>query len=74
MQLMINKSLIISSSCKDLRNVGYSVNFFQLEIFALDKKTNEMKRTFRSSWVTNLALSKSNISRITAAARARLQN
>jgi len=55
-----------------LESAGKSyVNFFELEIFATDKKTKERKRTFRSSWVTSLPLNETNIQKMTAAARAR---
>ena len=47
------------------------VNYFELEIHALDKKTGRLKKTFRSSWVTDLELSEEYIAWITRAARAR---
>lgn len=51
-----------------LETLGKSyVNFLELKILAPDKLTC----TYRSSWVTNLTLSESNIERIASAARAR---
>ena len=55
-----------------LESAGKSyVNFFELKIFAPDEKTNELKCTYRSSWVTNLTLAEANIEKMTAAARTR---
>jgi len=53
------------------RRDAYSVNFFQLEIRTPDKETGELKKTFRSSWVTDFTLSENNVERLTKAARSR---
>lgn len=50
---------------------AYDVNFLQLEIYRTNKDTGEKKRTFRCSWVTNLALCQNNVARIAEAGRCR---
>ena len=52
------------------REDSFSVNYLQLEIFKHDKN-GENKRSYRSSWVTNIELSHDNIILMVKAARCR---
>ena len=55
-----------------LESVGKSyVNFFELEILVPNKETKVLERSYRSSWITDLTLTATNIERITRAARTR---